>query len=80
MIKDTLYALEYIHNNEMIHRDVKARNILIAASGSVNLADFGSASLRSPANAFVGTPYWMAHEVILAMDEGTYDDRVDKFT
>lgn len=77
MIKDTLCALEYIHSNEMIHRDVKAGNILIAASGRVKLADFGSASLRSPANSFVGTPYWMAPEVILAMDEGTYDDRVD---
>lgn len=77
MIKDTLTALEYIHSNSMIHRDVKAGNILIAANGRVKLADFGSASLRSPANSFVGTPYWMAPEVILAMDEGTYDDRVD---
>ncbi|XP_063681098.1 serine/threonine-protein kinase TAO1-like [Bolinopsis microptera] len=77
MIKDTLTALDYIHANSMIHRDVKAGNILIAANGRVKLADFGSASLRSPANSFVGTPYWMAPEVILAMDEGTYDDRVD---
>ena len=40
-------------------------------------ADFGSASLVSPANSFVGTPHWMAPEVILAMDEGQYDGRVD---
>ena len=40
-------------------------------------ADFGSASLMSPANSFVGTPHWMAPEVILAMDEGQYDGRVD---
>lgn len=77
MIHDTLCALEYIHANSMIHRDIKAGNILIASNGRVKLADFGSASLRSPANSFVGTPYWMAPEVILAMDEGTYDDRVD---
>lgn len=40
-------------------------------------ADFGSASMASPANSFVGTPYWMAPEVILAMDEGQYDGKVD---
>ena len=42
-----------------------------------NSADFGSASLHCPANSFVGTPYWMAPEVILAMDEGQYDGKVD---
>ena len=40
-------------------------------------ADFGSASIVSPANSFVGTPHWMAPEVILAMDEGQYDGKVD---
>jgi len=40
-------------------------------------ADFGSASIASPANSFVGTPHWMAPEVILAMDEGQYDGKVD---
>jgi len=43
----------------------------------VFVADFGSASAVSPANSFVGTPYWMAPEVILAMDEGQYDGKVD---
>jgi len=41
------------------------------------LADFGSASFVCPANSFVGTPYWMAPEVILAMDEGEYDGKID---
>ena len=41
------------------------------------VADFGSASAVNPANSFVGTPYWMAPEVILAMDEGQYDGKVD---
>lgn len=41
------------------------------------IADFGSASIKCPANSFVGTPYWMAPEVILAMDEGQYDGKVD---
>ncbi|CAF4216749.1 unnamed protein product, partial [Rotaria sordida] len=40
-------------------------------------ADFGSASFTSPANSFVGTPYWIAPEVILAMENGQYDGKVD---
>uniref|UniRef100_A0A8C7Z2W2 Serine/threonine-protein kinase TAO3 n=1 Tax=Oryzias sinensis TaxID=183150 RepID=A0A8C7Z2W2_9TELE len=57
--------------------DVKAGNILLTELGLVKLADFGSASIASPANSFVGTPYWMAPEVILAMDEGQYEGKVD---
>ena len=44
-------------------RDIKAGNILVTDVGDVKLADFGSASIASPANSFVGTPYWMAPEV-----------------
>ena len=57
-------------------RDIKAGNILVTDTGDIKLADFGSASIASPANSFVGTPYWMAPEVILAMDEGQYDGKV----
>lgn len=42
-------------------RDVKAGNILLTELGQVKLADFGSASIASPANSFVGTPYWSVH-------------------
>ncbi|KAL4617810.1 serine/threonine-protein kinase TAO2-like isoform X1 [Arapaima gigas] len=72
-----LQGLAYLHSHNMIHRDVKAGNILLTEPGQVKLGDFGSASLVAPANSFVGTPYWMAPEVILAMDEGQYDGKVD---
>lgn len=44
--------------NLLFDRDIKAGNILLTEPGQVKLADFGSASIASPANSFVGTPYW----------------------
>ncbi|CCD63181.2 Serine/threonine-protein kinase SULU [Caenorhabditis elegans] len=73
----TLDALRYLHSLKRIHRDIKAGNILLSDHAIVKLADFGSASLVDPAQTFIGTPFFMAPEVILAMDEGHYTDRAD---
>lgn len=80
IMRDSLEGLHYLHTHSYIHRDIKAGNILLTDDGTVKLADFGSASFVSPANSFVGTPYWMSPEVILAMDEGQYDSKVRSIT
>ncbi|KAJ2485858.1 kinase that interacts with cdc31p [Coemansia sp. RSA 2320] len=63
-----LLALEYLHTSGIMHRDIKAANILVTDEGIVQLCDFGVARQVMQASAksysFVGTPYWMAPEVI----------------
>ncbi|XP_077947216.1 myosin-IIIb isoform X3 [Gasterosteus aculeatus] len=78
-----LLGLQHLHNNRIIHRDVKGNNILLTTEGGVKLVDFGvSAQLTSARlrrNTSVGTPFWMAPEVIACEQQYdySYDARCD---
>ncbi|XP_058497627.1 STE20-like kinase b [Solea solea] len=81
--RQTLQALVYLHDIKIIHRDLKAGNILLTLNGDVKLADFGVSAKNSKTlqrrDSFIGTPYWMAPEVVMCetSKDRPYDYKAD---
>ncbi|XP_011482705.1 STE20-like serine/threonine-protein kinase isoform X4 [Oryzias latipes] len=81
--KQTLEALVYLHERKIIHRDLKAGNILLSLDGEVKLADFGVSAKNTKTLqrrvSFIGTPYWMAPEVVMCetSKDRPYDYKAD---
>ncbi|VDD74184.1 unnamed protein product [Mesocestoides corti] len=81
--REVICGLEFLHRNLIIHRDLKAGNILITLNNEIRLADFGvSARMESESQkrtTFIGTPYWMAPEVIACetFKDNPYDMAAD---
>ncbi|EGG19318.1 STE20 family protein kinase [Cavenderia fasciculata] len=77
ILHQALDGLLYLHSNQIIHRDVKAANILLDESGQVKIADFGVSSQIISTfckGSIAGTPYWMAPEIL---KEDKYSNKVD---
>ncbi|KAJ3737313.1 Pkinase-domain-containing protein [Lentinula guzmanii] len=79
IIREVLIGLSYLHKVPVIHRDMKAANILVTSVGKVMICDFGVSALlattSSKRNTLTGTPYWMAPEVVQAVP--AYDTKAD---
>ncbi|XP_036044389.1 myosin-IIIa [Onychomys torridus] len=86
ILHEALMGLQHLHNNKTIHRDIKGNNILLTTEGGVKLVDFGVSaqlsSTRHRLNTSVGTPFWMAPEVIACEQQldTTYDARCDTWS
>ncbi|KAH8284940.1 hypothetical protein KR054_003018 [Drosophila jambulina] len=76
-------GLTFLHRNKVIHRDLKAGNVLLTMEGGVKLADFGVSAKNKHTmqkhDTFIGTPYWMAPELVLCetFRDNPYDHKVD---
>ena len=79
--RPVLDALSYLHANGVLHRDIRSDSVLLSSAGVVKLSDFGFCAQTTPENpanarrsSLVGTPYWMAPEIIARVPYGTEID------
>ncbi|CCD26080.2 serine/threonine protein kinase CDC15 NDAI_0G03030 [Naumovozyma dairenensis CBS 421] len=74
-IKQTLNGLNYLHNQGVIHRDIKAANLLLNAERIVKLADFGvSTRVTNTAMTLAGSLNWMSPEILGNRGASTLSD------
>ena len=80
ILKETLKGLSYLHQNHQMHRDIKCAHLLVGLNGAVKISDFGLATKFKDGekkNTCIGSPCWMAPEVLDQDDMSGYDYKAD---
>lgn len=82
--RQILQGVAYLHENCVVHRDIKGNNVMLMPTGTIKLIDFGCAKRLAWAGlngthsdmlkSMRGTPYWMAPEVINESGYGRKSD------
>ncbi|RPA77458.1 hypothetical protein BJ508DRAFT_310152 [Ascobolus immersus RN42] len=82
LTRQVLSGLEYLHRQGILHRDLKADNILLDQYGTAKISDFGISKKthdiygNDPQNSMQGSVFWMAPEVIRPEGQG-YSAKID---
>lgn len=71
-----MQSLSFLHNNGIIHRDIKPQNLVFDKKGYLRLTDLGVARIWKPENSYdtSGTPGYMAPEVLCRCNHGVAVD------
>jgi NIMA (never in mitosis gene a)-related kinase len=63
-IAQLLCGLHHIHQNTIIHRDIKSQNIFLRSEGNLLIGDFGVSKMDNIAATFIGSPYYVSPEMV----------------
>lgn len=84
ILRELVSAVNHLHKNHIIHRDIRGSNLLLTTEGEIKLCDFGlSQNIKSTLGkrgTCIGSPYWMAPEVVKGSgnsDDEAYGSRAD---